>query len=163
REEIVSADPEEAHRRLVEHRKRKARTDQEGVYSIQGKVHRHKITRAKEPFLVAILDVLTDRRAYWPLTVRQIHYALLNAPPLIHARKPYSGYGNNRESYKALDELSVRARLQKLIPWGAIHDPTRHVTLWNCYPSVQPFVRKELDGFLKGFYRNLQQSQPNHI
>jgi hypothetical protein len=31
------------------------------------------------------------------------------------------------------------------------------------YPSTALFVRDELDSFLKGYYRDLMQSQPNHI
>jgi hypothetical protein len=49
------------------------------------------------------------------------------------------------------------------IPWGAIEDPTRPMVCWDVYGSVSPFVRGQLDGFLKGYFRDYQQSQPNHI
>jgi hypothetical protein len=37
---------------------------------------------------------------YWPLTVRQVHYLLLNDPPLRHDKKPGSVYVNDKASYK---------------------------------------------------------------
>ena len=44
-----------------------------------------------------------------------------------------------------------------------IADTTRPVTKWDCHQTTGPFVRRELEGFLKGYYRDLLQSQPNHI
>ncbi len=37
------------------------------------------------------------------------------------------------------------------------------MTTWNVFRQPQPFVRQELNDFLKGYYRDLMQSQPNHI
>lgn len=163
REEVVSVNPKEARRALVEYRKQQEWTDRTGVFEIQGQMRRAKITKAKQPFLDAILEVLRERKDFWPLTVRQIHYALLNAPPLIHASKPDSFYRNDKDSYKALSNLATRGRLKGLIPWPAIHDPTRNVRIQSAYPGIQPFLANQLNGLFKGFRRNLQQSQPNHI
>jgi hypothetical protein len=162
REEVVSANPEEAHRFLQEYRRQATRVSTETI-TIEGHKHRAKITAAKEPFLRAIHAVLEDRKAFWPLTDRQIHYALLNEPPLIHASKPASVYGNTLKSYKSLCELLTRARLAGLIPFHAINDPTRPVKVWNFPRNVGGFLRRELNGFLKGYYRDLQQSQPNQV
>ena len=54
---------------------------------------------------------------------------------------------------------TVRAR----IPFDAIADPTRPVCVWDVHREVGSYLRRELNGFLKGYTRNLQQSQPNHI
>jgi hypothetical protein len=59
--------------------------------------------------------------------------------------------------------LSVRARLTGEIPFHSIHDPTRPVVTWNVFAQPAPFIASQLDGFLKGYYRNLMQSQPNHL
>ena len=163
REEVISADPEEAHRLLVEHRRKQSRLDAPDAIEIIGHKHRAEITAAKRPFLDAILAILRDRHDYWPLSVRQIHYVLLNAPPLIHASKPTSTYANNIESYKAAIDLIARGRQAGLISWDAVDDVTRPITTWDVHSSIAPFVRRELDGFLKNYYRDLQQSQPNHI
>jgi hypothetical protein len=53
--------------------------------------------------------------------------------------------------------------LKGLIPFEAIEDPTRPVEAWNFHRGMGPFLREEFDQFLKGYYRDLQQSQPNHM
>ena len=162
REEIVCADPKEAYRALQEHRRRAAQVSAHAI-EIGGKKHRAKISDAKIPFLDAIRAVLDDLEGFWPLTDRQIHYALLNDPPLIHASKAESVYQNTLQSYKALCELLTRARIAGKFPFNCIHDPTRPLETWNVHAHVGLFIRREMDGLLKGDYRNPQQSQPNHI
>jgi hypothetical protein len=164
REELVLANPEEAHRALTLHRQRGV-LDLEDVEPIDigEKRARPKISDAKIPFLNAVIDILNQYRKFWPLTDRQIHYYLLNDPPLIHASKPHSRYVNTKQSYKGLCDLLTRARLEGDIPFHCIHDPTRPVSAWNLPQSIAPFVRKQIDEFLKGYYRDLMQSQPNHV
>ncbi|MCI0458976.1 MAG: ParB/RepB/Spo0J family partition protein [Gemmataceae bacterium] len=161
---ILPADPEEAHRVLTEFRKQASRVKRdEGLIELGERKDRSQISEAKTPFLKAILKVLEDHEDFWPLSVRQIHYYLLNDPPLIHASKPQSRYANDQKSYKALDELLTRARLERSVPFEAIHDPTRPVEAWRFPRNVGEFMRHEMKHFLKGYYRDLQQSQPNHL
>jgi hypothetical protein len=162
REEVVSANPEESHRLLLEYRRQASQVKVEtGI--IHGTKHRAVITDAKKPFMDSIKAILDRLRDYWPLSDRLIHYQLLNGPPLIHARKRGSTYRNDQHSYKALTELLTRARIAGVIPFEAIHDPTRPVTTWDVFNSPGPFIRVQLEDFLKGYYRNLQRSQPVHI
>jgi len=163
REEIVSANPEESHRVLREYRERMSRVESSDIIEIRGMKQRAAISDAKIPFLTAIVTILENRREYWPLTDRLVHYALLNDPPLVHASKPESTYRNTQQCYKSCCELIGRARLAGRIPWGAIHDPTRSVVTWDVHREPSTFVRDELDRFLKGYYRDLMQSQPNQI
>jgi hypothetical protein len=135
----------------------------DAAMEIIGKKTRARISKAKFPFLDAIIRVLNETQDFWPLSDRQIHYRLLNNPPLIHARKEDSTYTNDRASYQALCDLLTRARLDGDISWEAIADPTRPVTLWHVYPSVEPFINKQLNGFLKGYWRDYTRSQPHHI
>src|SRR5262249_575069 len=79
REHILAANPEEEHRALLAHRRRQAQVDVATI-PLMGSVRRARISKAKEPMLQSILTILDDRREYWPLTERQIHYALLNDP-----------------------------------------------------------------------------------
>jgi hypothetical protein len=65
REEIISANPEEAHRFLVEHRQQRAHVPTETIL-IRGMKWRSEITKAKEPMLQAIEGILAERRAFWP-------------------------------------------------------------------------------------------------
>jgi len=88
---------------------------------------------------------------------------LLNDPPLRHASKPDSTYQNDRPSYAALCDLLVRARLLDIIPWDAISDETRPVQTWPVYQNVQPYFEKELENFCQTYWRDLMQSQPDHV
>lgn len=162
REEFILTDPEAPYRDLVEHRKKQAQVNVDGIL-IEGTKTRSIISFAKLPFLRAINSVLEELKEFWPVSDRQVHYNLLNKPPLIHASKPESKYRNNSQSYKSLVELLTRARVSGQIPFEAIHDPTRPVTFWKVHLSASPFIREEVNGFLKGYCRDLLQSQPNFV
>lgn len=112
---------------------------------------------------ICVKNILLVHQAYWPLSERRIHYALLNDPPLRHASKPDSVYRNDGPSTASLSDLVTRARLEGSIPWEAIDDQTRPVITRNVFTEVGGFIRKELDGFLGGYWRDLLQSQSNHI
>lgn len=75
----------------------------------------------------------------------------------------HSVYANDLKSYKALTDLLTRARLYGAIPFEAIADPTRPVTIWEVHRDCQSFMRRELGRFLRNYWRDLMQSQPNHI
>jgi hypothetical protein len=165
REETVSADPTEAYESLIEHRRQRAADALGGADTLpipEGK-ERARISKAKLPFLEAVQTILSERRDYWPLSVRGIHYPLLNDPPLIHASKPGSRYGNTLNSYKALDDLLTRARIFGVIPMHCIDDETRPVVVWDAHRNAGDFLARELARFLKGYWRDLMQSQPNHL
>lgn len=165
REEIVSADPHEAYESLLAHRRRKSDMSDSGLAALEigGHKRRKAISVAKHAMLLAAQAVIADRRDFWPLSDRSIHYALLNDPPLRHTAKPQSTYCNDRASYQDLTDLLTRARLVGEIPWEAIADETRPVVLWQADPDPQPFIRRELNGFLKGYWRDYQQSQSIHV
>lgn len=165
REEAISVDPEESYRLLVEQRRQKSDLSEfaPDALCLRGEKRRAAITSAKQPMVDAINNIITARREYWPLSDRTLHYALLNTPPLKHASKTSSTYTNDRASYQMLTDLLTRGRLAGIFPWSAIGDETRPFTSWNVHRSSGAFIWQELDGFCKGYYRDLQQSQPNHI
>jgi hypothetical protein len=164
REQVVGADPEEAHRALTDYRADSSQTKVQG-FRVEGSMKRHGISRAKRPMLDAALWVIEDLRRFWPLNVRRIHYVLSekNPPPLRHADKPDSRYTNSVACYKDLDDLLTRARVFGQIMMEAIADETRPVVSWQVHREPSTFLGEELDGFLKDYYRDLLQSQPNHI
>ncbi len=162
REQIVDADPEEAYQALLRHREAAARVSLQPL-AIEGAMKRSPISAAKQPMVEAVKRVLDARRNFWPVSVRSIHYALLNEPPLIHKSKPDSTYRNDQSSYKSLCDITMRMRLEAMIPMHAIGDTTRPISIWDIHAAPADFVARELEGFLKGYRRNLQQSQPHHI
>jgi hypothetical protein len=162
REQVVSVDPGEAYKSLIEHRMATSRVSADFLV-LDGPRKRKAISTGKRQFLIAARGIVRARRNYWPLFDRSIHYDLLNDPPLRHTKKPDSRYENTRTCYKDVCDLLTRARLAGLIPFAAIEDPTRTVCSWDLHRSVSGFIGDQLDGFLNGYWRDLQQSQPNHI
>ncbi len=165
REELVSVDQSGAYGHLLNYRRRKSDiSDFLGTaIAMADRRYRRAISRAKRPLLDAVLEVVNACRDYWPLSDRQVHYRLLNNPPLRHASKPGSTYANNLASYKDLCDLLTRARLDGSIEWGTIADETRPFTSWRTWPEPGAFVSEEADGLLRGYWRNLMQSQSNHV
>jgi len=164
REAVVLSDPTAAYQKLIAYRRQVATVDfQIGQLDVGIKRQRKTISAAKRPFLDSIIAVVNKLKPYWPLTDRQIHYQLLNDPPLRHSGKPTSRYANDLNNYKDVCDMLTRARLAGEISWGAVSDATRPITLWRCHANPSPFIRKELDELFCGYSRDLLQSQPIHI
>lgn len=162
REEVVSCDPHEAYRSLIEHRQKNAQVEI-APFVVHGAMRRKRISKAKLPMLNSIEQILDQEREYWPISGRRVHYLLLNDPPLVHASKRDSTYANDKASYKKLMELLTRARLTGQIPMEAIGDETRPIIDWDTWSSVGDFIGEEINKFLKGYWRKLMQSQPCHF
>src|SRR5438128_1277249 len=162
REAIVSVDPLKAHRALTAHRTRKAKIKVETIDIREGK-RRKEISQAKMGFLRAVNKVIMEQQDFWPLSLRQIHYLLLNKPPLIHSGKPDSRYRNDTQSYRALIDLVTRARHEGYIDYEVIDDPTRPVTIWDVQPNLSSYYERQTNDLLQSYARDLLQSQANHV
>ena len=162
REEIVSLNSEEVYEALIDHRQA-ASVVKVDCIALAPATKRSRISKAKMPMLNAIIKIINERQRFWPLSDRTIHYPLLNDPPLRHASKPASRYINDEKSYKDLCDLLTRARLEGYIPFDVIGDETRPFTSWDVHQDTRAFLRKQLDSFGKGYWRDLLQSQPNQI
>ncbi len=166
-ESLIKTDPKKAHEQIVNDRKEKDEDRSLNSLTVIDPVddgRRCQISKAKKPFLDAILRVLEEQREYWPLSDRQIHYRLLGPDaPLTHASKPDSRYINNKASYRSLTDLLSRGRINEVIPWNAIEDVTRPTDLHSAFWNAAAFFRQGFRNFLKGYWRNLLQSQPHHI
>jgi hypothetical protein len=165
REEVVAAGDLDPYEDLLRFRRESSRTAEPGgcVVEIEGAARRKRISPAKDPMLRAAFAVIEALKEYWPLSVRYVHYNLLNDPPLRHAGKLKSHYANDRPSYQDLCDLLLRARLEGLLSWDVIADETRPVCTWGVHQSVAAFVRRDLQTFLLGYRRDLQQGQPVHV
>ena len=162
REAMVGVDPSMAHIELkMFNQRRKALNSTSGEITITGVKTRSKITTLQ--FLEAAKAVIQKEKEYWPLSVRRVHYLLLNDPPLCHDRKPDSKYVNTQNCYKKLTNLLSRARLNGEVPVDAIEDITRPVLQGGGFDTVGQYIDQEIEYFLTGYSRNLQQGQPHHI
>ena len=169
REEIVRTSPTDAHNALLAHRvseraKRSKQIDEAGLRVLKEKAaaRRSGISEEKRGMLDAAVAVVEQYRDYWPLTLRQIHYRLLTRSVLRNARTGLK-YDNSQKAYKDLSDLLSRARLEELVPWESMHDPTRPRTEWEQWNNVGEYMRGELDSFLCGYHRDLLQSQPAYV
>ncbi len=162
RETLIKTNPDEAYQKLIDYRKKQAEVKVETI-SVGTRGKRKKITKVKFAMVERIKEVvLFERRKSWPLSARAVHYALLNKPLLRNTKKK-TRYCNNSESYTDTCDLLVRLRLSDEIPMNAIEDETRPTIVWDVHSTPQDFARCELDNLLKGYRRNLQQTQPLHI
>ncbi len=127
------------------------------------------ISLKKQAFLQATKKVVASLRPFWPLSVRQVHYALLNDPPFISTPKKsqynaeHYRYRNDKTSYNALIELLTQARYLGEVSMSAIDDPTRPSFLNDGFVSVSEFITNEMENFLTGYHRDMQYDQPRHI
>jgi hypothetical protein len=169
---VCDATAEEAHEELLHDRSQRAMRAVAGVRSLidMGATRkRAEISAGRWPFLEAVVAVIESMRKYWPLSDRSIHYQLLNNPPMRwtkrskRAKKPSEPYRNDAKSYGDLTRLLTQARFEGFIPFEAIHDPTRPVTQWSVHQTAGEYVRESVDDFLRGYARDLLQSQPHHI
>ncbi|MBA4144025.1 MAG: ParB N-terminal domain-containing protein [Nitrosospira sp.] len=161
REQLLQIDPQEAYEELCRQRLTQQLDTLTSNVDLGAVKKRARITTVQ--FLNAAQKVILDNKEYWPLTVRRVHYLLLNDPPLRHDKKPSSRYKNDLNSYKALTNLLIRARLERVVPVQVIEDTTRPVQLGGGCSSYEAFVRQESENFLQGYSRNLMQGQPHHI
>ena len=128
-----------------------------------------EISEKKQEFLEAVVDVASNLKSFWPLSVRQIHYQLLNDPPLISVpRRSKFGedhyrYRNDKTSYDALVEILKQARYLGHVDMSSIDDPTRPMYAHDGYCNVSQFIRREIKGFLCGYHRDRQIDQPRHL
>lgn len=142
---------------------------------IEGEKKRHGISGTKTEHVEYIKKIVfEERREFWPLSVRSVHYPLLNYKFIrgyYWPRKGEPGYGkketlwyaNDSDSYKATARLITTLRLNGTLPWEAFDDPTRPFTSFPAFRDVRYFVRQEQDNMFKGYWRDYLQSQPNHI
>lgn len=136
---------------------------------VKGSKNVEPITDKRQEFLSAAVKVISELRSFWPCSIRQIHYRLLNAPPLTMTPKRSKfdveryRYKNDDASYQALVRLLRSARYHGHVPMSCIDDPTRPQMRFSGFDSLSEFVHQEVRGFLTGYHRDRQQGQQRHI
>ena len=162
REQLLDVTSEDAYQEILAYRAKRSNLVIDAI-EIGLKKIRSKISAAKQPFLDEIISVIYKNRDFWPISDRQIHYRLLNCPPLRHASKPDSVYQNDVASYKSLVDLLTRARTEYIVPFSIISDETRPVSTFTSYSGPESFLKESFESFLTDYSRDYMQSQPNHI
>ena len=160
-EALVDVNRDDAYSDVVSYRAKRREVSAEANVEMGERKYRAEITTTA--FLAAVLQIMDENRAEWPISNRAIHYLLLNNPPLTHDSKPDSFYRNDISYTKKLSSLLTRARIAGLIPMEAICDDERPETLWDVFANAAGFIGTQQAGFLHGYARDLMQSQPHHI
>ncbi|SRR6266540_39782 len=135
---------------------------------VQGSKLIDPIGERQEEFLAAAIDVINRLESFWPLSVRQIHYKLLNNPPLTQVTKDRSErwrYRNDKSSYNKLSGLLVSARYEGHVSLDVLDDPTRisQDYEFGTWDSTAQFIKEETKGFLSGYQRHRLEGQRNHV
>ena len=160
REAMTEINPDEAYKKLLIDRYERRQVDLEDNVILGKTKKRARITT--RAFLNAAKEAIYLEKEYWPLTVRRVHYLLLNNPPLIHDKKKLI-YQNIESHYKKLTNLLLRARLTGDIPHTAIEDETRPVRVLATYQNTADYIKEETEDFLRHYARDLLRGQVNHI
>jgi hypothetical protein len=122
----------------------------------EGRKRRCRISDDKAEHVKHILQIVRGRRDYWPLSVRGVHYPLLNydfVRGFYWPKRSEPGHGTARElryrnddgSYQATSDLITRLRLKGDIPWEAFDDCTRPLKEFPAFDNVRQFIRHELN------------------
>lgn len=100
-----------------------------------------------------VTEILTELSDYKPLTLRQIYYQLVG-----------KGYIENKVSqYTMLSNLLKWARIDGYIAWEDIEDRVRAFHDLTGWENSENFIQAHLRNFLRGYTRNLLQTQDKYI
>lgn len=92
-------------------------------------------------------------------TVRQIHYRLLNNPP-VKDTQTGERYANDDASYKALTRIAARLRINGEISFDSIIDTGREVFMPPTYVDAGEYADRWMRWFGGDYRRNVMRSQP---
>ncbi len=166
REELVDINPAEACRRLREERDKSINAAEHigiSILQIEGEKVRHSISDQKADHVKYVKKVVfEDRKDFWPLSIRGVHYALLNYRFMRNIPQRIQ-YLNDDGSFQASSDLITRLRLNGTIPWKSFDDFTRPLQRFFAFGNVREFVQQEIRNLFSGYWRDLLQTQPNHI
>jgi hypothetical protein len=168
-EAVINQSPEDAANALQKYNNaRSAMLDESMLFSEFETVtadsrvkKRGNVSKDKADLANAILEIF--RNIEGALSVRQVHYQLLNTRPMISIRSG-ERYENSKSCYQN-QLIAILAKMRKAgaVEYERIIDETRPEILNSFYGNSAEFIKREYDNFLGSYYRNLTQSQPHHI
>jgi hypothetical protein len=125
-------------------------------------------TKLQEHRAGEVLRVVHELRDWFPLTLRQIHYRLVEMNPAVnwckHTVKEAAPYVNDKNHYNALSALLKYMRLEDRMPFDLMEDNTRRTSIKRGWTDCQEFVDAWIEAFLKKeFERCLVQSQERYV
>ena len=141
-----------------------------GLEAIQGGMNeRKKLTDNYSEMVLAIQEVLSENEDYLPMTLRGIHYQLLEKRPIISKLKAKregedaARYDNNQASYQALSKIATKMRIEGYIPYHHIRDDGRKLTIHRGYQNSGSYIEQEVEVMFTRYFRDNMQTQPYYI
>ena len=112
-----------------------------------------------------VLDIVTELKDYRPLTLRQIHYRLVEKRPnwCKGSIKNDALYQNTASVYDELSSLVKWMRIHGKAEWEVMTDRTRRISDKRGYEDMEEFIEGHLYWFLKGYDRDLVQNQDVYV
>ena len=110
-------------------------------------------TKLQNVRLQAVRKVIKDMRAYWPLTIPQIHYQLFANQVEWGGRRDTSTYPNTKAGQQDLIAIAKYGRYEGFISWDAIEDRTRTAYHPYKFEDIQEYLKNELHYLLRDYTR----------
>ena len=161
-EKAATIDPREAERwvqaKRIEERETHRRISDMAL-DIEDRKRRNRIVHKRE-LANAVLSVILglNGRGIRP-TLRQVHYMLLNNPPVKNS-KTGERYRNDLSSYRSLSDVATRMRLAGELPLNALLDAGRSLTPKGWYfGNAEEYTKRQIEDFGKTYRRDCMASQ----
>jgi hypothetical protein len=103
--------------------------------------------------LETIRPVLERYRTFWPLSVRQVYYQVVKE----------GGAGLCVDEYAGFTWTVRHALLAGLLPLVAINEDSERTYEGGAWDDPEDFLHSELESFLWGYRRNVQQGQEGYV
>lgn len=159
-ERRATINPDEYQRRAIEWERPHQITDLE---AITGALKNKRTLSDNGIELVnASIEIINENIDYAPLTLRRLHYLLLNNPPRINERTG-ERYDNTPKHYKLLSRVITTARVKGYIPFELLTDHTRRLNDNRGFDGTNSYLAYQRERLLTGYFRDLQQTQPRYI
>jgi hypothetical protein len=99
-----------------------------------------------------VQQICKGLQEYWPLTLRQVFYQLVNV-----------GMENSKSKYTDLSQLVKFMRLDNYLSWKVIQDESRTLIEKRGFTDAGEFVQQEMECFLDGYTRCLVSDQEKYV
>lgn len=160
-EVLATVDPLEYQKRAIAEKWKSENVELKGVTGSL-KIER-RIPDAHSQLVETVKKILIDFEEHRPLTLRAIHYQILNyivsVPSMATPGNPRGQYGNEQRFYNALSRTVTSMRVNQEIPFSWVNDVTRVLEPNRGYENEVDYLREEVNGFLAGYFRDVLQDQ----
>lgn len=130
---------------------------------------RRRLSDNYEDLAQAIERVLDENEAYLPMTLRGVHYQLLELRPIAsHAIAKRKGeaaarYANLPKFYSLLSNVATKMRIEGRISFEALRDDGRKIEYNRGWDNMTSYLRDEMKTLFARYTRDLMQTQPYYI